>query len=293
LAGWIYVGDQAPIDLLKLLRELPFFNAVRYPDKYCGIPIVCAILIVSGRSFDLLRKIPIRWAEHVVAILLIASTLGFQVPRMREELNRFTCPPLPKDLPQQDFYQIKGKGLERRRVFPLAAHMYFNLIQNIGTIDFDTNMSIGEKAIPRYYVDEDNNYITNPEYRGEAYCLAPGNAARAKLHPNSILVEVVLRSPDTLVINQNYHPDWSSNRGELFERKGLLALRLPEAGRYAIRLRYHPRSFYAGLAISSLSLAALLWFCWAYRTKRLSAWAGRGSPAVRRASRWSLWLIDG
>ena len=120
---------------------------------------------------------------------------------------------------------------------------------------------------------------------------SPPSTAKAILRPNSITVQVNVQQPNILVINQNYHRDWHTNRGELFNKDGLLALRLQETGSYTIRLRYISRSFYTGLAISLLTFGILAFICWAYVTGRLLSWSQDASPLLKRGSQAILWLI--
>ena len=54
---------------------------------------------------------------------------------------------------------------------------------------------------------------------------------------------------------------WKTDCGELRELNGLLAVRLPEAGSYTVRLRYLPTSFVVGLAVSVLSILAWTLAC--------------------------------
>jgi hypothetical protein len=178
---------------------------------------------------------------------------------------------------QRPFYNVEGLDLPRNRTGPDAAVTYLNLLQNIGTIDWHTSMPIAENAAPRYFVTAANQYVPNPEYQGEAFLVEDADPsrspARATFSPNTIAVDVTVRAPGTLVINQNYHPAWESDRGELFDRDGLIALRLRERGSYTIRLRYLPRSFVAGLAVSLLSITGWALACRTFLAWRLERWA--------------------
>ncbi len=142
---------------------------------------------------------------------------------------------------------------------------YPNLLQNVGTIDWHVAVTMPENAIPRYFVDSAGIPVLNPRYRGEAFLVteaggsaasvpgqgpdSPGYVTDCDFHPNSIAVRLTMRRPGILVINQNYHSAWRSDRGELFEKDGLLAVRLHETGEHAVNLRYLPRSFVVGLII--------------------------------------------
>lgn len=168
-------------------------------------------------------------------------------------------------------------------------------------------MPIAESAIPKYFVDVNGRATANAAYPGEEVFFveemgpsreaasavsegtattaagtsaqeqpAGGHVARYTFRPNCISVDLTVPKPGILVVNQNYHPAWRTDRGELFDRDGLIALRLRETGSYTVHLRYRPRSFVAGLAISVLSLAGWVVACWMFgpsggRTAQIAA----------------------
>ena len=293
LFGWLVLANNISIDLFELLWHLPIFNAVRQPIKYFSFQIVFTIAIASGQFFVLLRRLHPRWSEHLIAVILITLGIGFLYPRVakiQSETYNFVCPQLTQS--KSGFFNVKGWDLKRNRKEPSFAITYFNLLRNIGTIDWYTGVPLEENAVPKYFVDTDNNYLPNPEYRGEAFLLKAGNSVSSTFRPNSIGVEVNLKKPDILIINQNYHSDWYTDHGELFNANGLIALRLDQIGVYQIYLRYYSRSFYLGLVITILSVAVLGWVCLAYRTARLHNWMFHPSLWFRCSSRTIFWLIE-
>ncbi|MBC8458088.1 MAG: hypothetical protein H8D67_08855 [Deltaproteobacteria bacterium] len=322
LFGWLVLANNAPIDLFKTLWHLPIFNAVRQPAKYFSFQIAFTFAVASGQCFWLLTKLPTRchrfvglpqrWLEHLIAIILIITGVWFLYPKMakiQRGTYTFETPTGFRVPKQKEFFNVQGLNLRRNRKEPFGAVTYPNLIKNIGTIDWHTGFPAAENAIPKYFVDANNNYIPNPEYRGEVFFLTSKNpvafqsdvptleklppfTAKSTFRPNSITVTCNIQTPGIVVINQNYHRDWHTNQGELFNKDGLLALRLRQTGSYKIHLRYLPRSFYTGLAISLFSLAALVFICWAYLTGRLRKWAQHSSPFLKRSSQLILWLIS-
>lgn len=149
--------------------------------------------------------------------------------------------------------------------------------------------------MPKYFVALPNTYRPNPAYRGEAFFEDSASAgsitAEPMFRPNSIAVSVDVKAPSLLVINQNFHRDWHTDHGALLERDGRLALQLEETGKYAIHLRYHPRSFYAGLTVTISSLLALVWVCWTFKTGRLDRGSQRGPLVLKKWSDAILWSI--
>jgi len=285
LFSWLTLADTAPFDLFKLLASLPIFSAIVDPYKHCAFEIILSIGVGAGQFFWLLRRLRRRWLEHVCALALIVAGVGFLYPKATLCQRTTYTLGLPFDgVPQQqEFFNIQGLDLPRWRMQPPRALTYPNVLQNVGTIDWLTSMPIAENAVPKYFIDAENNYVANPEYRGEAFFVRergpgaalgfevrapPGHVVKSTFRPNSIAVEAHVRKPGILVINQNYHPAWRADRGEVFDRDGLIALRLRETGRYAIHLRYLPRSFVVGLVISIVSIAGWVAGCWAFGRRR-------------------------
>lgn len=293
LFGWLILTDNAPIDLFKVFWHLPIFNAVRQPPKYFSFQIAFSIAVASGCCFGVLSRLRWRWVEHLVAVILIAGGLWFLFPKAMNFQHRTYNFDMPEAFltREPEFYNVQGVDLRRARRAPFEAVTYLNLMRGVGTVDWYTGIPLPEHAVPKYFVHKEGRVVPNLEYRGEAFFLEDGNQAEVTFRPNSISVAVVVRAPGVLVVNQNYHPDWSVNRGECFERDGLLAVRLDEVGSYTVRLRYWSRSFCWGVALSGLSLGVLVFMCWAYRSGRLEAWTGHSSPLVRRGSQVVLWLI--
>ena len=250
------LAHNAPIDLLRILSELPVFSSLHNAEKYFGFQIVFTLAIGAGQFFWLLTKLRRKWLEHVCASALILGGLAFLAPtffRIHRDTYTFKTP--SEYLVRRDFFNIQGQNLPRNRKEPLRSVTYLNLIQNVGTLDWFTGVPIGENARPKYYVDRRGNLISNADYRGEAFFgEGSGEIESFSLTPNSISAAVETSAPAVLVVNQNYHRDWRADQGELFEVDGLLALRLPEAGSHRISLRYLPRSFFLGLAIRYLAV---------------------------------------
>jgi hypothetical protein len=295
LFSWLLLAHNAPVDLLKPLWKLPIFNALYRPYKYFSFQVAFTFAVASGQFFWLLAKLRPKWLEHLCAIILIVAGVWFLYPKMAKiQRDTYTFEtPAEFLVPQEEFFNVQGQNLPRGRTKPFRAATYLNLLRNVGTIDWYTGIPIAENAIPKYFVDANNNNHPNPKYRGEVFSLEPENTAKGAFRPNSITVQVNVQTPGILVINQNYHQDWHTNRGELFNKDGLIALRLQDIGSYTVHLKYISRSFYAGLAISILSLAALTFICWAYMTGRLLSWSQNAVPKgfLKRVSQAILWLI--
>jgi hypothetical protein len=279
LFTWITLADKAPLDLFRLLQTLPVFGTIALPYKYFAFQIVLSIAVGAGQFFWLLPRLPYRWLEHLCAIVLILAGVGFLYPRIMELQRATYTLEIPREYftQHEEFFNVQSSDLPRNRSQPPRAVTYLNLLQNIGTIDWHTALPIAENAIPRYFVDTANSFSPNSQYQGEVFFpdesrpsavagpdeqAPPGSVTSWSFGPNSIVADVIVDRPSVLVINQNYHPAWRTDQGDLFERDGLLALRLSEPGPHTIHLRYLPRTFLAGLIITILSLTAWPFACW-------------------------------
>jgi hypothetical protein len=294
---WLALAHRAPVDLLEPLWNFPVFDTIYRPDKYFSFQIAFTIAVVSGRSLSLLEKLRSRWLKRFIAIIVIVSAVGFLYPKARSVHGRTFTREAPVDelWPERGFFQVAGMSLPRYRRTPPRSLAYLNVGQNIGTIDWYTAIPIRENAEPKYFVGPENEYISNPAYRGEAFFDEPAGAgsltATPVFQPNSIAVSVEVTAPTILVINQNFHRDWHADHGEVFGRGGRLAVRLDDMGTYVVHLRYHPRSFYLGLAITMSSLLGVVWVCWTYATGQLNRWSQCGPLVLKHSSRAILLLI--
>jgi uncharacterized membrane protein YfhO len=80
-----------------------------------------------------------------------------------------------------------------------------------------------------------------------------GTARRRRWSPNRIVLEVDVRRPAVVLVNQNFDPGWRADGGEVANEGGLLAARV-EAGQRALTFYYRPRSFVVGGVVSLMTL---------------------------------------
>ncbi|MFN0149412.1 MAG: hypothetical protein ACKVU1_01705 [bacterium] len=257
LFAWLALAHNAPVDLFRAAWELPIFNAIAAPAKYFGaLPLLC-VCVLSGRGIDGL--VQSRWTRVRVplAVALIACGAAFLFPKVwavSAATYTYDLPPVSADA-SAAFYSLRGDGLSRARLAPLEANTYVNVLRGVGTIDWYTGIPIAERAIPRDIISEDGASRPNPEYRGECFWLDDGSAVAMTFTPHAMSAQIRAETARTLVINQNYHPDWRANAGTLREWNGLLCVQVPP-GSYELRLTYFSRAFALGLAISGAAVLA-------------------------------------
>jgi len=182
LFAWLLLAHNAPVDALKPLWKLPIFNALYRPYKYFSFQIPFAFAVASGQFFWLLAKLRPRWLEHLCAIILIVAGVWFLYPKMAKvQRDTYTFEtPAEFLVPEEEFFSVQGKNLPRGRAQPFRAATYLNLLRNVGTVDWYTGIPIDENAIPKYFVDANDNYQPNPEYRGEAFFLGVKDVVEMK-----------------------------------------------------------------------------------------------------------------
>jgi len=150
---------------------------------------------------------------------------------------------------------------------------YYLLRQNIGLLNWFGNIRLEEEAIPKYavlagygdYWDDlrsdatrANGVLRNKNYRGEAFFIEhrENTVSRAEWKSNVIEIAVDMALPGRLIINQNYNREWYSDRGELYEERGLIGIKFERPITGIVKLSYRPMSLYVGGAVSLLALLA-------------------------------------
>jgi len=252
LFAWLTLGPNAPVNLLAVLNRLPLYKAFDDPRKYFLPFVAMSVCLGAGAFFGPLSSVRPRWVRDVAAAAATAGAVVALAPAAVRMSTRpfLLAPPGRAARATDDFYSVAGKGLPRQRAGPVLANAYFNLLRHVGTIDFYTPVPQPERGQPRYRVDADGRVALNPDYRGEAWFGETRNRCLARFEPTRIRLDIDLKAPDTLTINQNFDTGWRTDRGTLIEEDGLLALRLKPAGRYGVTLRYSSRAFTRGLVVS-------------------------------------------
>jgi hypothetical protein len=199
------------------------------------------------------------WALRVFHGLEIALVLGITLdvcisnaPRMQQGLD----PPLPRTTrASADFYQAAATDYGKFPTHPL---------RGVGTrqcyvpLEWKPAPGIVDGKVPQQWVDPP----------------AAGQALPHVWSPNALELEVTLRAPAVVVVNQNYETGWRSSAGEIgaFTQAthrqwlrsslpavetppvGLLSVALP-AGTHHLVLRHRPPGLPAGIVLTLIGLA--------------------------------------
>ncbi|MBX3204372.1 MAG: hypothetical protein KF764_04850 [Labilithrix sp.] len=236
---WLAAGYARKPALFALLRELPVFSALRYPERFLWL----AILYACEPAANALAKLPRlgdgkRWrvGANVVLTIAVVATVGAQLQTFASIGNARELGVVAVDR-LKEFRQARGNRW-------LAAH-------------YD---GLGAGSLSCW---ETHPVTMSPKLRGdlaaEEYVADPavGKAKRVSWSPNQIVVHASMATAGRLLVNQNWHPGWRSSVGDVVSDEGLLAVDLP-AGERDVTLSFRPRSALAGGAVTLAALASLV-----------------------------------
>jgi hypothetical protein len=254
-------GHSRPSAPFALLRALPLFSALRYPERF--LFFACLFVLVAAavgldRLVLLARKRAWLGALFVVPIALATLATASQCQVIADATSAMPFAPPPSEL-HGAFHQARGNRWMASYYGPL----------NLGSLSC-------WEAFPVAQSPELRGDLPKEEYLADA---SAGTVDRVSWSPNRIELRAQLQRPAVVRINQNWHPGWHSSAGSVVSENGLLAVALP-AGEHAFSLRFRPRSVLGGLLVSLVSLVALLIFARSTRS------AGHGAPRPRRGAPW-------
>lgn len=246
--------------LFDPLARLPLFSSIKEPAKYFSFFLLFFTCLGTGGFFDVLaQRLGNRGAA--AALLMLAAGLPALMPALqntRIPAYAFTTE-IPAPRPAESFFQV-DRGV-----------LYMNLRGGFGIIDrWCGNIVLESRAVPAYFYEGNGAqgpeggsgplFRENPDYRGEAWLArGAGAAGLAQIRANRILARAVVeKGPALLVINQNFDPGWRAEGHEVSDFQGLLAIPLPRAGSYEIRMRFTPPGAGFWFAANCLSLLFLL-----------------------------------
>ncbi len=155
LFGWLLLAHNAPVDLLKVLWNLPILNALYRPYKYFSYQIAYTFIFVFGTVLLAFKENTHTLDRTYTALILIFFGTWFLYPKMLKIQNETYTFNMPSDtiVQENEFYNIQGKDIVRNRKEPLNSLTYTGLLRNIGVIDWHTGIPLAENAIPKYFVD--------------------------------------------------------------------------------------------------------------------------------------------
>jgi len=277
-------GPNSPLDLYGcLIWPLPPLRSISQFYKYTNYFVLLVVALGSGAAVGRLiaGRGRDRW-QRWLGLALFVGLLPFAVSSgtLFAQLFRHELPELQR---HEQFHQVgvsripadqTMRNAYRERARHPSLVEYYNLARNLGTIPWYADIYLDENAVPAVVVDpETGAERRRDDYRGEAWIEGEGSVRRWTLRANTIEVEVDARPGDRLVINQNHHEGWRSDRGPVITHEGLLGVDLDERFSGDVRLRFRPRALMVWMGVSMVVtlLTGLGWTAWVVRDRRLSA----------------------
>jgi hypothetical protein len=248
LCAWLAAGYEVRPSLFAVLRELPFYTTLRYPERFL-IPLGLAAAALAARGISLVeayartphakvgRRRFVTLAAFVVASLAIVINIGPLVAQHAlHAKERWLSPPVVAG-EARPFHQARGSRW---------ALEYYEPIQR-GSLSCWEAYPVPQSPLLRGDAESEERVV-------EA---GAGTVTERSWSPNAIDLDVTLSRPATVAINQNWHAGWRSSVGEVKSDHGLLTVALPE-GTHALSLRFEPRSATGGALVSLVAAAVLV-----------------------------------
>jgi hypothetical protein len=256
---WLALGHVTPHAPFALLRKLPVYDTMRYPERFLvELTIVWSLLTARALSVALaqLRR---RFGKRSHGRALFAATILLALGWASEIYN---------------IGQV-SRDVEREPT-PVAHVASFRQSRgNRWLMSHFAGEGMGSLACGEAYPVPMSRHLRG-DLEHEEYVLPdglgdlPGSVQRLAWSPNALTLRVHAKRPLRVAINQNYHPGWTAEGGQVESWDSLLSVRVP-AGDTRVVLRFRPRSGIGGAWVTLVSLCAGA--LWLFGQRR-----GRGSP---------------
>lgn len=285
------MGDFGELSPFHLLKSLPLFKQLRFPDRY-------TVLVLFFTSIAAARGIS-RLEDALPSMLRATWDTLDSALRSPGRVLRWLMSKLPKRLQREE------AEIAKRGPLPMPEEIGWIAIGLAAWLAYDRGRPLVEEVVtgvrirpgtmyvqeaPRKYDGEFKQHRGNrrdahvfpPMNMGTIYCVA-GNplpesprlrgdlaqeeypadptiatVKRVAWSPNAIDLEVDAKEPARIFVNQNWAPSWRANVGTVKSVDKLLAVDVP-AGKHALRLEYTDRFLFFCLFVSTASLLGLAW----------------------------------
>jgi len=265
------MGDFGPSSPFHYLKSLPIFGQLRFPDRFAVMVLLFSSVAASRgvtrledaipgvvkRAWDALfawkhraGKTPAppypfaaRWVFVAVGALVVYSRL------VRPELDAL-LPGVkikPGSMYVQEAPRVYAGPFRQSRGNRRDGHMFTSA--NLGSLYCVLGNPVPESALLRGDLPQEE-YPEDP---------AKATVKRIAWTPNEIRLEVDAKEATTILVNQNWAPQWRSNVGTVRSKEKLLAIDVP-AGKQELVVYYADRFLQFCLLISFATFVALAWY---------------------------------
>lgn len=236
LCVWAATGYHGTTSPFVLLRHLPIFDVLRYPERFL-LPAALFGVLAMAIGVDVLagwssRGRLYRRGVLLVPVFLAAAGFSNEIVNFHKVTKAMTLSP-PPAARAEDFKQARGN----RWLLAYYAPM------NRGSLSCWEAYPVRESAALRADLLAEERFAEP----------STGSVQRVSWSPNRIVLDVTAKRPGLVLINQNYHPGWRSDGSDVVDHDGLLGVKVP-SGKRQVVVRFLPRSAVGGFAVSLLAL---------------------------------------
>ncbi|MCK5180523.1 MAG: hypothetical protein KAR32_13415 [Candidatus Omnitrophica bacterium] len=254
----IALGSESPINLWKILHSFPIYDSLHVPSRFI-FGFVFSVALLSGWGLMFFEKIisatrnkmkisPGEWVSFAVVMCVLFDLLLVNAPIFKEA---FRISPLKVARNASFRQRYKDENFLRYEMInSVKCHlsyssMYPILLSNSGILEAYEVVNVKKGHV---------RSVSDPDYRGETYLAGSnGNILAEYFSPNKLTIDVHVKVPDVLVINQNYYTGWRVKRNGKILRAGSFNGLIAEPvlpGRHRVTFFYMPLSFLIGLFVS-------------------------------------------
>jgi cytochrome c-type biogenesis protein CcmH/NrfG len=265
LAAWIYLGPAAPIDAWAGLHQLPGFSSLQVPARF-KVFVLVPLALLAGAGLQALGSLDIgrttaRALCVAVALLVTADLFLVNLPTLKVA---FSVPPVERggqdrppafshywDSPYRAYYRDAP-------LYPLAQHnrprpTFPAILDQVGVVNSRVDFQHPRNALS----------FDDPRYPGrEAWASSAGTQITSIARTPNTITMGVEGEGGWITVNQNYARGWRvmGESGEIGSQGGLLSVDVPPGSRRVV-LRFRPRSFEIGAAVSVVTLVIMAGLC--------------------------------
>ncbi len=259
------LGAASPLNLWRLLHELPFLSSLRVPARF-NVYLLILLSLLAGeglqrivetlqqKSHGTLPGWLKRWPEALAAALVIGVAVDLAWVNGRVFRVAFSIPAQEIQRQEHFAHYFDSPYLERQKQTALfKTHPNWNatfpaVLENRGVLQSFRTILSGRSAIP----------MGAKEYKGEVWMHDEAHEAivSQRITPSELSVQTDGR-PGVVVFNVNHDPGWKSitpGAADPIKIRGRLALRLA-AGETEVTLQYRPTAFTLGALLTAATLA--------------------------------------
>lgn len=234
------LGYSRDPSMFAMLRQLPIFSAMRYPERFLWLVIFFASEPAAHAVARVPYLVPGRMWRLSAAVALAGAllwTVSHQVAtfgRVAKARNLGTI----SEQVRAEFHQARGNRW-------IVTHLQS---MNIGSLSCMETHRVRQSPLLR-------GDLPAEEYLAPSSADA-GTVRRLTWSPNRIVLAVDVSRPARVRVNQNWAPGWHASEGTVVSEDGLLAVDVP-AGAHEIALSFRPWTTIAGVTVTATAIAAL------------------------------------